>query len=139
MPRLAQRFLRALLEPARDPLRDSFGLSLERVAALRTRLLNQIRELRARTRSLGDPALEDQIRQLEAEHQKLIEVENRATSELDSHRARRDLLTARQTAALAQDRLMDLMAALDDAHARAAALAESALDPSGDDSAVSLM
>ena len=129
MPPLVQRFLRALLEPARDPLRDSFGLSLERVAALRTRLFDQITELRARTRSLGDPALEDQIRQLEAEHQKLIEVENRTAGELDSHRARRDLVSARQTATLAQDRLMDLLAALDDAHARAAALAESVLGP----------
>ena len=52
--------------------------------------------------------------------------------ELDTHRARRDLLDARQTAAQAQDHLQDLMIALDDAHARATALAETIWDPALD-------
>jgi len=38
------------------------------------------------------------------------------------------LLDARQTAAQAQDHLQDLMIALDDAHARATALAETVWD-----------
>ena len=52
------------------------------------------------------------------------QLERRVSGELDTHRARRDLLDARQTAAQAQDRLQDLLVALDDAHARATALAE---------------
>jgi hypothetical protein len=46
--------------------------------------------------------------------------------ELDAHGARQDLLKARQTAANVQHHLQELMIALDDAHARAAALAETA-------------
>jgi phage shock protein A len=121
---MLRRLISILLEPARDPLRDSFGLSLERVAALRERLHTQIVELRARAGSLRDAAFESQIRQLEAEHEKLIAVEKRAGAELDSHRARQDLLSARLTAAQAQDHIRELIGALDDAHARAAALAE---------------
>jgi hypothetical protein len=125
---LLRRVLRLLLEPARDPLRDSFGVSLERVAALRARLHQQIAHLHARAAALGDTGLDEQVRQLEAKHEKLLRVEQRVTGELDCHRARRDLLTARQTAAQAQERLSDLLGALDDAHAHAAALAESVLE-----------
>jgi len=50
------------------------------------------------------------------------------SGDLDAHAARRDLLDARQTAAQAQERLQELMIALDDAHARAAALAETIWD-----------
>ena len=119
-----RRVLRVLLEPAKDPLRDSFGVSIERVRALRVRLHEQIGELRARGGKLEDSSFEDQIRQLESEHARLVEVENRVAGDLDSHRARRDLIEARETAAQAQDRLQDLMEALDEAHARATALAE---------------
>src|SRR5947207_15981995 len=122
---LLRRFLRIWLEPARDPLRDSFGLSLERVAALRARLKRQIGELRVRAGSLRDDTFADQIRQLEVEHEKLVQVERRAGTELDGHRALQNLISARQTAAQAQDHIRDLIGALDDAHARAAALAES--------------
>ena len=119
-----RRFLRVLLEPAKDPLRDSFGVSIERVRTLRIRLHEQLAELRSRAGSLEDPAFGAQIRELQAEHDRLVDVERRVTGELDTHRARRDLLEARETAAQAQDRLEDLMASLDDAHARATALAE---------------
>jgi hypothetical protein len=124
-----RRFLRVILEPAKDPLRDSFGLSIERVVALRVRLYEQLVALRSRAARLDDPAFEAQIHELQTEHDKLVEVERRVSGELDTHRARRDLLDARQTAAQAQDRLQDLVVALDDAHAHAAALAETVLDP----------
>ena len=74
--------------------------------------------------SFEDPAFAIQIGELQAEHDRLVQLERRVSGELDTHRARRDLLDARQTAALAQDRLQDLLVALDDAHARATALAE---------------
>jgi len=115
-----QRLFRVLLEPAKDPLRDSFGISIERVRELRVRLNEQLAELRSSAGNLKDPAFEEQIREHQAEHDRLVQVERRVNGELDTHRARRDLLDARQTAAQAQDRLQDLMIALDDAHARAA-------------------
>jgi len=118
-----RHFLRVLLEPAKDPLRDSFGISIERVRTLRIRLNEQLAGLRSRASSL-DPAFAIQIGELQAEHDRLVELEQRVSGELDTHRARRDLLDARQTAAQAQDRLQDLLVALDDAHARATALAE---------------
>ena len=124
-----QRLFRRLLEPARDPLSDSLGLSLGRVAALRITLERQIVELRTHTGRFTDPAMEAQMHQLEAEHLQLVQVERRVTGELNVHRARRELLSARQTAALAQDRLNELIGALDEAHAHAAALAESVIDP----------
>ena len=123
-----RRMLRALLEPAKDPLRDSFGISIERVRELRIRLSGQIAELRSRAGALKDPAFEEQIRELQAEHDRLMQVERRVNGELDLHHARRNLLDARQTAAQAQDRLQDLLVALDDAHARATALAETICD-----------
>jgi predicted nucleic acid-binding Zn-ribbon protein len=126
-----QRLFRVLLEPAKDPLRDSFGISIERVRELRVRLNEQLAELRSRAGSLRDPTFEEQIRELQAEHDRLVQVERRVNGELDTHRARRDLLDARQTAAQAQDRLQDLLAALDDAHARATALAETVWEISG--------
>ena len=119
-----RRFLQVLLEPAKDPLRDSFGISIERVRALRIRLNEQLAGLRSRAGSLEDPGFTIQIGELQAKHDRLVELERRVSGELDTHRARRDLLDARQTAALAQDRLQDLLVALDDAHARATALAE---------------
>lgn len=122
------RIFRLLLEPAKDPLRDSFGISVERVRELRIRLNQQLVELRTRAGSLRDAAFDEQIRELQAEHDRLVQVERRVSGELDTHRARRDLLDARQTAAQAQDRLQDLMIALDDAHARATALAETVAD-----------
>jgi regulator of protease activity HflC (stomatin/prohibitin superfamily) len=90
-----RRVFRVLLEPAKDPLRDSFGISVERVRELRIRLSEQ-----------------------------LLQAERRVNGELDAHHARQDLLNARQTAAKALQHLQDLMIVLDDAHARAAALAE---------------
>ena len=120
-----RRMLRVLLEPAKDPLRDSFGISIERVRALRVRLSEQLAELGSRSGGLKDPAFEEQIRELQMEHDRLVQIERKVNGELDTHRARRDLLDARQTAAQAQDRLQDLVIALDDAHARATALAES--------------
>ena len=125
------RLFRVLLEPAKDPLRDSFGISIDRVRELRVRLNEQLAELRSRAGSLRDPTFEEQIRELQAEHDRLVQVERRVNGELDTHRARRDLLDARQTAAQAQDRLQDLMIALDDAHARATALAETVWETSG--------
>jgi phage shock protein A len=113
-----------LLEPAKDPLRDSFGISIERVRALRIRLNSQLAELRSRAAALRDPAFAAQIRELEAQHDKLEQVEQRVNGELDSNYARRNLLDARETAAEAQERLQDLLAALDDSQARVAALAE---------------
>ena len=124
-----RRIWRVLLEPAKDPLRDSFGISVERVRELRIRLNRQLVELRTRAGNLDDSTFVEQIRELQAEHDRLVQVERRVNGELDSHRARRDLLDARQTAAQAQDRLQDLMIALDDAHARAMALAETVWDP----------
>jgi predicted nucleic acid-binding Zn-ribbon protein len=126
-----RRLFRVLLEPAKDPLRDSFGISIERVRELRVRLNGQLAELHTRTGNLKDPAFEEQIRELQAEHHRLLQVERKVNGELDTHRARRNLLDARQTAAQAQDRLQDLMAALDDAHARATALAETVWETSG--------
>ena len=123
------RIFRVLLEPAKDPLRDSFGISVERVRVLRIQLNQQLVELRARSGNLHDPAFDQQIRELQAEHDRLVQVERRVSGELDTHRARRDLLDAQQTAAQAQNRLQDLMIALDDAHARATALAETIWDP----------
>ena len=123
-----RRFLRVILEPAKDPLRDSFGLSIERVVALRVRLHEQLVALRSRAARLEDPAFEVQIRELQSEHDKLVEIERRVRGEIDNQRARRDLLDARQTAAHAQDRLQDLVIALDDAHAHATALAETLFD-----------
>ena len=121
-----RRVFGVLLEPAKDPLRDSFGISVERVRELRIRLGEQLAELGSRSGALNDPGFEDQIRQLQTEHDRLLEVERKVNGELDAHHARRDLLDARQTAAHAQQHLQDLMIALDDAHARAAALAEAA-------------
>jgi hypothetical protein len=122
-----RRVFRALLEPAKDPLRDSFGISVERVRALRIRLGEQLAELDSRSGALHDSGFEDQIRQLQTEHDRLLQVERKVNGELDARHARQDLLDARQTAAHAQQRLQDLMIALDEAHARAAALAEVAL------------
>ena len=119
-----RRLFRVLLEPAKDPLRDSFGISIERVRELRVRLNQQLMELRSRANRLNDPALEKHLQELQTEHDRLVHVERRVSGELDTHRARRDLVDARQTAAQAQDRLQDLLVALDDAHARATALAE---------------
>jgi hypothetical protein len=127
-----RRLFRVLLEPAKDPLRDSFGISIERVKALRVRLNEQLVELQSRPGCLKDPAFEMQIRDLQGEHDRLVQVEQRVSGDLYTHRARRDLLDARQTAAQAQDRLQDLMIALDDAHARATALAETVWDPALD-------
>ena len=124
-----RRLFRVLLEPAKDPLRDSFGISVERVRALRIRLSEQLAELRTRGGALKDPAFEQQIHELQAEHDRLLQVERRVNGDLDAHHARRHLLDARQTAAQAQERLQDLVAALDDAHARATALAETVWDP----------
>ena len=124
-----RRVFRVLLEPAKDPLRDSFGISIERVRALRIRLNSQLSELRSRGAALKDPAFEEQIRELQAEHDKLEQVEQRVNGELDTNNARRSLLDARETAAQAQERLQDFLAALDDAQARAAALAEAVWDP----------
>ncbi len=123
--------IRALLEPAKDPLRDSFGISIERVRALRIKLNEQLAGLRSRAGRLEDPAFAVHIAELQAEHDRLVDVERRVSGELDTHRARRDLLDARQTAAHAKDRLQDLLAALDDAHARATALAETVWETSG--------
>ena len=121
-----RRIFRVLLEPAKDPLRDSFGVSVERVRALRIRLSEQLAELCSRAAARNDPAFEEQIRQLKAERDLLLQVEHRVNGELDAHHARQDLLKARQTAANAQQHLQELMIALDDAHARARALAEAA-------------
>jgi hypothetical protein len=121
-----RRLFRVFLEPAKDPLRDSFGVSIERVRALRIRLSEQLAELSSRAGSRNDPGFGEQIRQLKAEHDLLLQVEHRVNGELDAHCARQDLLKARQTAANAQHHLQELMIALDDAHARAAALAETA-------------
>ena len=123
-----QRIFRRLLEPARDPLSDSLGLSLGRLAGLRSTLERQIAALRRHAGRLVDPAIEAQIFQLEAEYRKLVEVERRVTSEMDVHRTQRDILSARQTAAQAQERMSELIGALDEAHAHAAALAESVID-----------
>jgi hypothetical protein len=125
---LIRRLLRVLLEPAKDPLRDNFGISIQRVHELRVRLSGQLAELRSRAGTWKDPAFEEQIRQLQSEHDRLVQVEQRVSGDLDAHAARRDLLDARQTAAQAQERLQELMIALDDAHARAAALAETIWD-----------
>lgn len=119
-----QRVFRVLLEPAKDPLRDSFGVSVERVKELRIRLGEQLVELRSRSGALHDPGFEDQIRQLQTEHDRLLQIERQVNGELDAHHARQHLLNARQTAAQAQQHLEDLMTALDHAHARAAALSE---------------
>jgi len=124
-----RRVLKILLDPAKDPLRDSFGISIERVRTLRIRLSEQLAELRSRAGGLKDPAFDEQLRELQAEHDRLVHVEQRVNGEMDTHRAQRDLLDARQTAAQAQDRLQDLMISLDDAHARATALAETVWDP----------
>jgi hypothetical protein len=123
------RVFRVLLEPAKDPLRDSFGLSVVRVRELRVRLSEQLGELHMRAGNLDDSTFDEQIRELQAEHDRLVQVERRVNGELDTHCARRDLLDARQTAAQAQGHLQDLMIALDDAHARATALAEAVWDP----------
>jgi hypothetical protein len=119
-----RRVFRVLLEPAKDPLRDSFGISAKRVRELRIRLSEQLAELRSRAGAWNDPGFEEQIRQLQVEHDRLLQAEHKVNGELDAHHARQDLLNARQTAAKAQQHLQDLMIALDDAHARAAALAE---------------
>ena len=119
-----QRLFRVLLEPAKDPLRDSFGVSVTRVRELRIRLNEQLAELRSRSGAWNDPRFEEQIGQLQAEHDRLLQAERKVNGELDAHHARQDLLNARLTAAQAQERLEELMMALDDAHARAAALAE---------------
>jgi len=100
------------------------------VRELRVRLNEQLAALRSRAGALRDPTFEEQIRELQSEHDRLVQVERRVNGELDTHRARRDLLDARQTAAQAQDRLQDLVAALDDAHARATALAETVWETS---------
>jgi regulator of protease activity HflC (stomatin/prohibitin superfamily) len=108
-----RRVFRVLLEPAKDPLRDSFGISVERVRELRIRLSEQLAELRSRARAWNDPGFAEQIRQLQAEHDRLLQAERRVNGELDAHHA-----------AKALQHLQDLMIVLDDAHARAAALAE---------------
>jgi len=120
-----QHFLRRMLEPARDPLSDSLSLSLGRVTELRAALQKQILGLRSRVGRSLDPAFEAQLQRLETEYSQLAAVEHRVTGELDAQKARCELLNARQTAAQAQDRLDDLIGALDEAHAHAAALAES--------------
>jgi len=122
--------IRVLLEPAKDPLRDSFGLSIERVHQLRIRLSKQLTDLRSRAAVLKNAAFEDQIRDLQAEHDRLLQTERRVNGELDAHDARRNLLDARETMAEAQERLQDLTIGLDDAHARAKALAEKVWDSS---------
>src|SRR5258708_38234000 len=76
-----RRFLQVLLEPAKDPLRDSFGISIERVRALRIRLNEQLAGLRSRTGSLEDPAFTIQIEELQAEHDRLVELERRGGGE----------------------------------------------------------
>ena len=119
-----RRVFRALLEPARDPLQDSLAVSLERVAGLRGRLEAQIAGLRPRAHRLDDHGLREQLRKLEAEQARLLQVEQRLAADCDAWRARHELLTARQTAAEAHLRLAELLEALDAAHARAAALAE---------------
>jgi hypothetical protein len=124
-----RRVFRILLEPAKDPLRDSFGVSIERVRVLRIRLNGQLAELRSLAATLRDPAFEEQIRELQADLDKLEQVEQRVNVGLDANHARRHLLDARETAAEAQERVQDLLAALDDAQARAAALAEAVWDP----------
>jgi len=120
---LLRRILRLLLEPAKDPLHDSLAAALERVSALHTRLDQELAGLRARTASLQDPTLRDQVEGLEAEQGRLREIEQRLAGELNSYRARTDLVSARQTAFQAQLRLAELMTALDAAQARASALA----------------
>ena len=75
-----RRFLRVLLEPAKDPLRDSFGISIERVRALRIRLNEQLAGLRSRAGSLEDPAFTIQIGELQAEHDRLVELERRVST-----------------------------------------------------------
>ncbi len=125
-----RRVFRVLLEPAKDPLRDSFGISVERVRELRVRLSEQLAELRSRGRALNDPGFEEEITQLQAEHDRLLQVERKVNGELDAHHARRNLLDARETAAQAQERLQDLLIALDDAQARATALAETVWETS---------
>ena len=122
-----RRMLRLLLEPARDPLSDSLGLSLGRLTVLRKTLDGQIGALRKRSGFTTDLAIEAQIQALESEYQRLVAVERRVTGELDVHRTQRDLLSARQTAAEARERMNELIGALDDAHAHAAALAESVI------------
>jgi len=62
-----RRIWRVLLEPAKDPLRDSFGLSVERVRELRIRLSQQLIELRTRAGKLNDSAFDDQIHELQAQ------------------------------------------------------------------------
>lgn len=119
---LWRRIVRLLLEPAKDPLQDSLAVSLGRVATLRGRLDQQISDLRARTSQLHDPALQEQLQLLQAEHARLQQLQQRLTADLDAVRARRDLLSARQTAAETHLRLAELLEALDAAHARAAAL-----------------
>ena len=82
-----RRVLRILIEPAKDPLRDSFGISIERVRALRIRLSSQLAELRSRAAALKDPGFEEQIRELQAEYDKLEQVELRVNGELDANHA----------------------------------------------------
>jgi hypothetical protein len=81
-------------------------------------------ELRSHSGASNDPGFKDQIRQLQTEHDRLLQAERKVNGELDAYHARQDLLNARQTAAAAERHLEDLMIRLDDAHARAAALAE---------------
>jgi hypothetical protein len=85
---------RVLLEPAKDPLRDSFGISIERVRALRIRLNSQLAELRSRA-ALRDAAYEAEILELQAQHDTLEQVEQKVNGELDANYARRNLLDAR--------------------------------------------
>src|SRR5437667_12675750 len=82
--------------------------------------------------SFEDPAFAIQIGELQAEHDRLVELERRVSGELDTHRAPRDLPDPRQTAAQAHDRLQDLLVAWDDAQARATALTEAVRETDGD-------
>ena len=108
-----RRVLRVLLEPAKDPLRDSFGISVGHVRELRIRLSEQLAELRSRSATRDDPDFQEQIRKLQAEHDRLLQAEHKVHGELDAQHARQHLLDARQTAAEAQQRLQELMIALE--------------------------
>jgi hypothetical protein len=121
---LLGRLLRLLLEPAKDPLHDSLAASLKRVSMLRAQLGRQVGELRGRAARLHDAALNEQLQRLEAEEARVGELEGRLTAEVAQYRARRDLVSARQTAAEANLRLAELVEALDAAQARALALAD---------------
>ena len=81
---------------------DGSGISIDRVGTLRTSLSGQLVQLPSRAAALRDPAFEEEIRELQAEHDKLEQVEQRVNGELDANHARRNLLDARETAAEAR-------------------------------------